>query len=360
MKKIVAQCDINQHEIMSIKRLKEMLPEYDVMKGAEALELINSGVVDAKDVFVLQDRNSKIGRKLRKKGAIALVNYCFESEIYARIYYSRLKKIAPQFEYRLYFKGMFDGLNCDKECNIQACYPGISDFNPESINWEDRNFAALVMGNKYVEQNNVLPKPTFKIDKYIKWAFRFLYETNTQKFLRENELQNKRLELIEYFGKKGDLKMFGRGWDNLEELPKSWQKRIENIINKIAPKPLDDKLGTISKYKFNFAVENLSYKGYVTEKILESMVAKTIPVYLGAPDITDYIPKGCFIDIRDFDNLDDLHNYMKNLSSEQAHAYFDCAQKFLESDVAKHYSEPGFDAILAKLVKTYDAEKTNS
>jgi len=351
MKKVVAQCDARECEKLDLTYLKQMLPEYGVIYGEEALELVDAGIISPENVIVLQDRNSRIGRKLRKKGAISLVNFCYESQIYAGIYYSRLKKIAPAFKYRIYFKGMFDGLkNCDKKNNFQACYPGVSEFRPEPINWDDRDFVSIVVGNKYYEQGNVFPKSTFKVDKYLKWFVRLFFETKSQRFLRENELQNKRLELIEYFGGKKVLKMYGRGWDNLSEIPVVWQKKLENIMKELAPKPVENKLEVVSKCKFNFAVENLSYDGYVTEKILETMVAKTIPVYLGAKDIADYVPSGCFIDLRKFDSFDALYEYMNGLTAEQAQSYFDCAQEFLASSEGQKYTEESFSRFLADLI----------
>ena len=40
--------------------------------------------------------------------------------------------------------------------------------------------------------------------------------------------------------------------------------------------------------------------GYMTEKIWDSFKAKTVPVYWGASNIEEYVPKNCFIDYRDF------------------------------------------------------------
>ena len=357
MKKNIAFCHTNVGDCLDLIYLKQLLPDYDIMHGFEALALISSGELSAVNVLVIQECNSKTARKLRKKGAIPLVNYCWESQIYANVFYSKLQQIAQSFKYRIYFNGMFDGLkNCDVQNNFAVCYPGISDYTPEPINWEDRDFVALVMGNKYVEQSNVFPAPTIKVDKYLKWFFRLFFETKTQKFLRENELQNKRLELIEYFGNKGLLKMFGNGWANLDEIPETWQKKIEGIVKELAPKPVDDKLGAISKFKFNLAVENMSYKGYVTEKILESMVANTIPVYLGAPDIANYIPKNCFIDQRDFESLDELYSYMKNMTAEQAQGYLDSAQAFLRSNEGQKYTPYSHSKLLTELVHLYEKE----
>lgn len=353
VKKVIAQCNTNINDLLDLTNLQKMLPDYEVMHGHEALSKINAGEISPKNVLVIQECNAKIARKLRNKGAIPFANYCWESQLYAYVFYSKLKKIAPKFKYRIYFKGMFDGLkNCEEKNNFIVFYPGISDFSSESINWKDREFLSMVVGNKFVEEQNVFPKLSLKFWKYLEWFFRLFFETKTKKFLQANELQDKRLELIEYFGSKGLLNLYGKGWNNLKELPSHWQNRLKNIIEKLNPNPVKNKLEAISKYKFNLTIENLRYEGYVTEKILEAMVAKTIPVYMGAPDITEYIPKGCFIDLRDFKTLDDLYEYMKNMTEHQAQEYLDCARDFLASDDAKKYTLQSYFKLLADLIKS--------
>ena len=53
--------------------------------------------------------------------------------------------------------------------------------------------------------------------------------------------------------------------------------------------PVDDKIGFCSGYKFNIAFENSSSPGYVTEKIMEAYVARTVPIYYGDPTVeTDF------------------------------------------------------------------------
>ena len=45
--------------------------------------------------------------------------------------------------------------------------------------------------------------------------------------------------------------------------------------------PVADKHKFISNYKFNIAFENSSVLGYTTEKIMDAMVANTVPIYWG-------------------------------------------------------------------------------
>lgn len=67
-----------------------------------------------------------------------------------------------------------------------------------------------------------------------------------------------------------------------------------------------DKIEFIKDYKFVFAFENSSYPGYTTEKILEPLVAKCIPIYWGNPLIEQDFDSGCFINANHYDDYDDL------------------------------------------------------
>jgi hypothetical protein len=46
-----------------------------------------------------------------------------------------------------------------------------------------------------------------------------------------------------------------------------------------------EKLTFLESYKFTIAFENVSYPGYVTEKAFEAMVARSMPVYWGSPQL---------------------------------------------------------------------------
>lgn len=54
-----------------------------------------------------------------------------------------------------------------------------------------------------------------------------------------------------------------------------------NNIGQIVPQKMD----FIKDYKFVFAFENSSYDGYTTEKIIQPLIAHSIPIYWGNPKI---------------------------------------------------------------------------
>lgn len=61
--------------------------------------------------------------------------------------------------------------------------------------------------------------------------------------------------------------------------------------------PIDDKWDGLSQYKYSIAIENGSYPGYFTEKLLDNLLAGCVTFYWGAPDIHRYFPKELVIPI---------------------------------------------------------------
>jgi len=61
--------------------------------------------------------------------------------------------------------------------------------------------------------------------------------------------------------------------------------RVDNTVGG----PVDDKLVFIKNYKFNLALENTSWPGYTTEKIIQAYAAGTVPVYWGDPLLANTI-----------------------------------------------------------------------
>lgn len=76
----------------------------------------------------------------------------------------------------------------------------------------------------------------------------------------------------------------------------------------------------LSQYKFSICLENSIYTGYCTEKLLHAKTSGTIPIYKSNPMIKyDFNPE-CFIDINNFENLNDFKNYIKEVDTNE-HLY---------------------------------------
>jgi len=72
----------------------------------------------------------------------------------------------------------------------------------------------------------------------------------------------------------------------------------------------DIKLDIISNYKFNICFENSIYPGYYTEKPIHAKVAGCVPVYWSDSNISNDFNEKSFINLSNFNNLDDLVEYI--------------------------------------------------
>jgi hypothetical protein len=70
-------------------------------------------------------------------------------------------------------------------------------------------------------------------------------------------------------------------------------KNLTNIEND-GVLPNDDKLN-IFKSKFSIIIENSQETNYFSEKLIDCLLTKTIPIYWGCPNITEYFDKDGFI-----------------------------------------------------------------
>ncbi len=77
----------------------------------------------------------------------------------------------------------------------------------------------------------------------------------------------------------------------------------------------ENKLGFESKHKFSIAFENSSRAGYTTEKIVCSLMAKTIPIYWGNPEIDKEFNNKRFINCHDYDSFDKVIERIKEIDN---------------------------------------------
>jgi hypothetical protein len=79
-----------------------------------------------------------------------------------------------------------------------------------------------------------------------------------------------------------------------------------------------DKIAMMRPYKFNLAFENGNVQDYVTEKVYQALAAGVVPIYMGAPNIREYVPDHSIINVADFDfNTTLLAEYLKKCMNNQ-------------------------------------------
>lgn len=169
------------------------------------------------------------------------------------------------------------------------------------------------------------------------------------------ELYSKRAEAIRWFenNHSHQFDLYGQGWGLYQfQIPffGKFLNRIKPLQKALAEYwpsyrgTIKNKLETLQQYKFSICYENAKdIRGYITEKIFDSMAAGCVPIYWGAPNISDYVPKECYIDRTQFKTYEELYAYLVQIESTQYQKYLESIQKYLQSDQHKFF-EAGYNA----------------
>lgn len=162
----------------------------------------------------------------------------------------------------------------DRQKYFKCCIP---QYFPEKYNWKsfsEKSFSTMIVANK--------------VSRY------------------PNELYSARKSIIEFFEKKPNslFDLYGIGWEKCN------YKNYKGVVEK--------KLDTLSNYKFCYCYENVKdIPGYITEKIFDCFFAGTVPIYLGANNITAYVPEDIFIDARRFSSHAEILEYILSITEEE-------------------------------------------
>ncbi len=69
-------------------------------------------------------------------------------------------------------------------------------------------------------------------------------------------------------------------------------------------------------YKFVIAIENNFIDGYITEKLINPILAGCIPIYYGAKDVNNYFNKDRIINIRDYNTIEECIEYILKVNND--------------------------------------------
>ena len=80
--------------------------------------------------------------------------------------------------------------------------------------------------------------------------------------------------------------------------------------------PRNSKLPAFENSMFHISMENCIMKGYFSEKILDCFIAKTVPIYFGCPNISD------FFDVRGIIVVNSVDDIFKIVNSLTPHDFY--------------------------------------
>ena len=117
------------------------------------------------------------------------------------------------------------------------------------------------------------------------------------------------------------------------------------------------KIDKLSEYKFIIVCENLFVDGYMTEKLPDCLFCNRVLIYFGGPNIHKILPNifdNGLINGFEFNTLNDLVNYLHNMSDEEYRERINTIEKERNNIIELFDTQNQYCSILQKLLQNKD------
>lgn len=243
------------------------------------------------------------------------------------------------------------------EPRIYRRLPEVARYFKRVLSWSDTDALLPFTQQRVATERFLWPQSYARVHSEY-WgrtgrAFLVMINSNKLPRLRVNELYTARLRAVEFFHRFAEIDLYGPNWDRMpNRVGKTWlpatARRMYRVLwearQRWRPDPLYEaavgawkgkaasKADTLSRYTFALCFENQALKGWITEKIFDCFFSGTVPVYWGAPDVTEFVPPDAFIDMRQFEDFGALRSFLHRLSPTEVQRYRDAGKAFVESE----------------------------
>ena len=95
-----------------------------------------------------------------------------------------------------------------------------------------------------------------------------------------------------------------------------------DVFGPYSGKRVDNKFSVAQDYKYMLCFENDLFPGYVTEKLLDAYLCRTVPLYWGDLGVEPHINRSSFVNAADFESLEKFAAYVGGMSDEEYSAIF--------------------------------------
>ena len=204
----------------------------------------------------------------------------------------------------------------------------IPDFN---IFWNESGFADVVIVFDYTKKPYWFVAPRNRIIKYVRepmikniltHRFTYIHEKYFSKIFtsnpRNNDARQVKARPLVYHNtfrinpnlnllnqKKFDISIISSTLQSLKghrertnfinKVLESESQLAKHLFGKGRKNELLDKSEGLIPYRFSIAIENSSINSWITEKFTDCILCETIPIYFGAPNISNFFPSDCYV-----------------------------------------------------------------
>ena len=116
-----------------------------------------------------------------------------------------------------------------------------------------------------------------------------------------------------------------------------------HLLPEISNNPIlgSEKFSLFETFQFSIVIENSSQPNYFTEKLIDCLITKTIPIYYGCPNIDEYFDTKGWILLEAFDpmkRLEELYQKLQGISPQWYSEYEGTIEKNYETCFIKYRS----------------------
>jgi Glycosyltransferase family 10 (fucosyltransferase) C-term len=299
--------------------------------------------IDPRSVIVLAYDWSPAAQALVAAGARPGVLTSLEPPVIAWELYYRLPQLSARFPVTFLFGGAAERIA--PGCTFRPLlFPQVR--RPGEVVWPDwsqRRLLVSIVANKAI------------VRSVTRW-FDQPREVSVKRELASMryaplaaDLYIERLRAVAQFAGRPDFDTFGQGWERRHPAVPG---QLHAAFLRAFRGPAHGKLATLAQYRFALCLENSSFPGYISEKIFDCFFAGTVPLYLGAPDVHDYIPAETFIDLRQFRDYAAVEAFLESLDEASTSRYVDAAAEFMHSPAFANFSQERFAREMVDALRT--------
>lgn len=302
-----------------------------------------AGPEDAEKLeVVLWDFGSIAVKPSWLRSSTRTIAWSLESPLVAHRAYHRLPEIACSSDAVLGFPGVRDLLKGFEDRFTPIHWPVSGSPQKSLEGWAERPFATMINSNKNVHSLRgqlTLHDPYRSARRIAAAGLASTY--GLRGTWQAPNLYRQRLNAIETFAVDEGFDLWGVGWDR----PVAGSSRGQRAAVRSSYRGrAHDKVDTLARYRFGLCIENTRFPGYISEKLFDALYAGTIPVYLGAPDVADYVPEDAYVAVDRFEDLESLRAFLAAMEVREAERLLSAGQAFLGSPSFKRFGEGRFVA----------------
>ena len=170
------------------------------------------------------------------------------------------------------------------------------------LSWDENVLASCSNSQKFIFGTSWIDLKTIKLDKQNEISFL----TSDKNYLPGHILRQETYQYLRFHERINDFEVL-----NLRSPP---MIKSKNII--------------FEKSKYSIIIENLKTKNLITEKLIDCLVTKTIPIYYGCPNVGEFFNRDGIIE---FDTLQELEQILRELTPD----FYSKNQKIIEENCEK-------------------------